>query len=112
MSNEFILQPNKKIYFISDLHLGAPNYEKSLVREKHIVCFLASIENDAQAVCLVGDLFDFWFEYQHVVPKGFVRLFAKLSQLKERGIDINIFTGNHDLWMNNYLQQEIGATIF
>jgi UDP-2,3-diacylglucosamine hydrolase len=104
--------PNKKIYFISDLHLGAPNYEKSLEREQKIISFLNSIQNDAQAIFLVGDVFDFWFEYKQVVPKGFVRFFAKLAQLKENGIDIHIFTGNHDLWMNDYLQKEIGATIY
>ena len=112
MTLDINLQPNKKIYFISDLHLGAPNYEKSLEREKQVIRFLDAIENDAQAIYLVGDTFDFWFEYQHVVPKGFIRLFAKLIQLKEGGIDINIFTGNHDLWLKDYLQQEIGATIF
>jgi UDP-2,3-diacylglucosamine hydrolase len=106
------LKSGKKIYFISDLHLGAPDYERSLLREKNIVRFLDNIKDNAQAIFLVGDLFDFWFEYLHVVPKGFVRLFSKLAQLKENGIEINIFTGNHDLWMKDYLQQEIGASVF
>lgn len=108
---ELNLQPNKKIYFISDLHLGAPNYEKSLEREIKLISFLDFIQNDAQTILLVGDIFDFWFEYKQVVPKGFVRFFAKLAQLKENGIDIHIFTGNHDLWMHDYLQQELGAII-
>lgn len=103
---------NKKIYFISDLHLGAPNYINSLEREKKVIAFLDFIKQDAQALFLVGDTFDFWFEYQHVVPKYFVRFFAKLIELKEKGIDIYIFTGNHDLWFNDYLQQEIGVQIF
>ena len=109
---ELKLQPNKKIYFISDLHLGAPNYEASLVREKKIIRFLESVENNAQAIFLVGDTFDFWYEYKHVVPKYFIRFFAKLIDLKEKGIDINIFTGNHDLWLNDYLANEVGATIY
>ncbi len=109
---ELNLQPNKKIYFISDLHLGAPSFDASLLREKKIISFLDSIKHDAQAVFLVGDTFDFWFEYKHAVPKGFVRFLAKLAELKSKGIDINIFTGNHDLWINDYLQQEIGAIIF
>lgn len=108
---DITLQPNKKIYFISDLHLGAPNYQKSLARELKLISFLNTIQQDAQALFLVGDVFDFWFEYKHVVPKGFVRFFAKLAQLKESGIDIHVFTGNHDLWMHDYLQQELGATI-
>ena len=109
---ELNLRPNKKLYFISDIHLGAPDYAKSLEREKKLVRFLQSIEQDAQAVFLAGDTFDFWFEYQHVVPKYFIRFFAKLIDLKEKGIDIFIFTGNHDLWFKDYLQQEIGATVF
>jgi len=106
------ISTSKKIYFLSDLHLGAPDYENSLARERKVIRFLQSIEHDAQAVFFVGDTFDFWFEYQHVVPKYFVRFFATLIQLKEKGIDIYLFTGNHDLWLKDYLQQEIGVTIF
>jgi UDP-2,3-diacylglucosamine hydrolase len=109
---ELNLHPTKKLYFISDMHLGAPDYANSLEREKKLVRFLQSIEKDAQAVFLVGDTFDFWFEYQHVVPKYFVRFFAKLIDLKEKGIDVYVFTGNHDLWLNDYLQQEMGATVY
>lgn len=106
------LQANKKIYFISDMHLGAPEYEKSLKREQKLIRFLQSIEQDAHAVFLVGDTFDFWFEYQHVVPKYFIRFLAKLIDLKEKGIELYIFTGNHDLWLRDYLQKEVGAKIF
>lgn len=92
--------------------MGAPNYSVSLAREQKVIRFLQSIEQDAQTLFLVGDTFDFWFEYKQVVPKYFIRFFAKLIDLKEKGIDIYIFTGNHDLWLNDYLQTEIGATIF
>ncbi len=94
------------------MHLGAPNYEASIEREKKLIRFLQSIEQDAQAIFLVGDTFDFWFEYKHVVPKYFIRFFAKLIDLKEKGIEIYIFTGNHDLWLHDYLQKEIGAILF
>ena len=106
------LSQNEKIYFLSDLHLGAPDYNRSLEREQRIIQFLKSIEEEAQAVFFVGDTFDFWFEYQLAVPKYFVRFFAQLIQLKEKGIEVYMFTGNHDLWLNNYLQQELGVTIF
>ncbi len=102
---------DKKIYFASDFHLIAPNQEKSIERERKIVRWLYSIKNDAAAVFLVGDIFDFWFEYNHVVPKGCVRLLGCLAELVEQGIPIHIFTGNHDLWMFDYLEKEIGATI-
>ena len=106
------LSQNEKIYFLSDLHLGAPDYNRSFEREQRIIQFLKSIEEEAQAVFFVGDTFDFWFEYQLAVPKYFVRFFAQLIQLKEKGIEVYMFTGNHDLWLNNYLQQELGVTIF
>lgn len=96
-----------KIYFASDFHLGIPDYKSSLEREKKIVRWLESIENDAAKIFLVGDLFDFWFEYKYVVPRGHVRLLGKLAQLKDKGIDIQIFTGNHDLWMYGYFEEEL-----
>jgi UDP-2,3-diacylglucosamine hydrolase len=106
------LAPGKKFYFLSDLHLGAPDYEKSRERERKLVRFLDAVELNAQAIFLVGDVFDFWFEYKHVVPKGFLRILSKLARLKDKGIDIYIFPGNHDLWLDNYLEHEIGAVIF
>ena len=106
------LQPGKKLYFISDLHLGAPDYSKSLEREQKVIRFLQEAAHDAQAIFLVGDTFDFWFEYKQVVPKYFVRFFAQLIALQEKGIDIHLFTGNHDLWLQDYLQQEVGAIIY
>lgn len=100
------------VYFISDFHLGAPNYEKSLEREKKIVRFLTSVECNAKEIILLGDLFDFWYEYKHAVPKGFVRLFAKIIDLQEKGIVISVFTGNHDIWMFDYLEKELGVKIY
>jgi UDP-2,3-diacylglucosamine hydrolase len=106
------LKPNKKIYFASDFHLGSPSHSKSLEREKKIVQWLDEIKADAEEIILLGDIFDFWFEYKHVVPKGFIRLFAKIASLKESGIKISIFTGNHDIWMFDYLEQELDVVIY
>ncbi|KAA0991407.1 UDP-2,3-diacylglucosamine diphosphatase [Dyadobacter aurulentus] len=106
------LQPGKRIYFSSDYHLGVPSPASSRQREKLIVNWLEAIENDAQTIFLVGDIFDFWFEYKTVVPKGFVRLLGKLAELSDKGIELIIFTGNHDMWMSGYLTEEIGASIY
>ena len=106
------LDQNKKIFFASDFHLGAPNKEQSRSREKKIIRWLDAVEKDAAAILLVGDLFDFWFEYDHVVPKGFVRFLNKLAEFSDKGIPVYIFHGNHDMWMFDYLETEIGATIF
>jgi len=106
------LKEGLRVYFSSDYHLGVPSHEKSMVREKLIISWLESIEHDAQVIFLVGDIFDFWFEYNHAVPKGFVRLLGKLAQLSDKGIELIIFTGNHDMWMSGYLTEEIGAQIF
>ena len=101
-----------KIYFASDLHLGVPNREKSLVREKLFVQWLDEIKSDAEAIYLVGDIFDFWFEYKKAVPKGYVRLLGKLAEISDSGIPIHIFTGNHDMWFFDYLEDEINAHIY
>lgn len=105
------LPPGKKIYFASDLHLGAPDYSSSLIREKHFVAWLDEIAKDAHCIYLVGDLFDFWFEYKKAVPRGFVRLLGKLAELSDAGIELHLFTGNHDMWIFDYLPQEIGLTL-
>ncbi|MBU1820680.1 MAG: UDP-2,3-diacylglucosamine diphosphatase [Bacteroidetes bacterium] len=107
----FTLQAGKRIYFSSDFHLGAPNPEASRRRERVIVQWLESIRHDAQVIFLVGDIFDFWFEYKHTVPKGFIRLLGKLAELADEGIDLIFFTGNHDMWMSDYFTHELGATI-
>ncbi|MEN9523469.1 MAG: UDP-2,3-diacylglucosamine hydrolase [Bacteroidota bacterium] len=98
---------NKNTYFLSDFHLGTPNAKASLERELRICHFLDSIMNDAKAVYLVGDIFDFWFEYKTVVPKGFLRFFSRLVKMKELGIEVVVFTGNHDLWMQDYFETEL-----
>ncbi|MFM1930109.1 MAG: hypothetical protein RL387_1437 [Bacteroidota bacterium] len=106
------LAAGKKVYFLSDFHLGAPNEKASRVREDNVVRFLQSAKEDAAAIFIVGDIFDFWFEYKHVVPKGFVRLLGCLASINDAGIPIHIFTGNHDLWMQDYLTKEIGAQVY
>jgi UDP-2,3-diacylglucosamine hydrolase len=103
---------NKKIYFISDFHLGAPNAEVSLVREKKIVQFLDEIKHDAEQIFIVGDLFDFWYEYKKVVPRGYVRILGKLAELTDSGIRIHFFVGNHDMWMNDYFQKELNIPVY
>lgn len=106
------LQPGKKVYFLSDFHLGAPNYSKSLEREKEIVRFLDEVSEDAHAVFLVGDMFDFWYEYRKVVPKGFVRILGKLAEISDRGIELHFFVGNHDMWIRTYFQEELGMKVY
>lgn len=101
----------KKIFFLSDFHLGAPDYEKSLVREKKIVAFLDEIKHEAEEIFLLGDVFDFWFEYKRAIPKGYVRLQGKIAELTDAGIKIHWFIGNHDMWIFNYIPKELGVTL-
>ncbi len=105
------LEKNKKIFFVSDCHLGIPDKESSLFREKKLVSWLDDIKKDAFEIYLLGDIFDFWFEYKTVVPKGYVRLLGKLAELSDNGIKIKYFTGNHDMWMKDYLKDEINIEI-
>ncbi|MBT8312242.1 MAG: UDP-2,3-diacylglucosamine diphosphatase [Flavobacteriaceae bacterium] len=102
----------KKIYFASDNHLGAPTRELSMGREKKFVSWLDEIKKDAAVIFLLGDLFDFWFEYRTVVPRGFTRTLGKLAELSDSGITLYYFVGNHDLWMNGYFEQELGIEVF
>ena len=106
------LDPGKKIYFLSDFHLGVPNATVSLQREKTIVRFLDTIKADAAEIFIVGDMFDFWFEYSAVVPKGYVRLLGKIAELTDSGIPIHFFVGNHDMWMKNYFQMELNVPVY
>lgn len=106
------IQTSKKIYFASDQHFGAPTSEKSLPREKKFLRWLNEKETDMGALFILGDLFDFWFEYKTVVPKGFVRILGKLAQLRDSGIPIYFFVGNHDLWMDDYFITELGIPVF
>jgi UDP-2,3-diacylglucosamine hydrolase len=101
-----------KIYFLSDFHLGAPDYKSSLLREKKIVQFLDTIKTDAKEIFIVGDIFDFWYEYKKTVPKYFVRLLGKLAELSDSGIKISVFTGNHDMWMSGYFEQELNICVY
>ncbi len=103
---------NKKVYFASDLHLGAPTAAASFPREKKFVAWLNEVKKDAEAIFLLGDLFDFWFEYETVVPKGFVRVLGKLAEIKDAGIPIYFFVGNHDLWMNDYFETELNIPVY
>jgi UDP-2,3-diacylglucosamine hydrolase len=103
---------NKKVYFASDQHFGAPTAAASFPREKKFVAWLDEIKDDAEAIFLLGDLFDFWFEYKTVVPKGFVRVLGKLAALKDAGIPIYFFVGNHDLWMNDYFEKELNIPVY
>jgi UDP-2,3-diacylglucosamine hydrolase len=100
-----------RIYFVSDLHLGLHPVETSRQRERKFVQWLDEIKQDAEALYLLGDIFDYWFEYRKVVPRGFVRTLGKLAELSDRGIDIHFFTGNHDVWVFDYLPSEIGLTV-
>lgn len=102
----------QKIYFASDNHLGAPTSELSRPREQKFVAWLDDIKQDAAAIFLLGDLFDFWFEYQTVVPKGFTRTLGKLAEISDSGIPIYYFVGNHDLWMHGYFEEELNIDVF
>ena len=101
-----------KIYFLSDFHLGAPDADSSLLREKKIVEFLDEIKHDASEIFIVGDMFDFWYEYRKVVPKGHVRLLGKLAEITDAGIPVHFFVGNHDMWMRDYLQKELNIKTY
>ena len=101
----------KKIYFVTDLHLGVPTLEDSHERELKLIRFLDAIKEETEALFLMGDLFDFWFEYKTVVPRGYTRLLGRLAQFVDDGIPVHLFAGNHDLWTFNYLQKEIGIQV-
>ncbi len=107
-----MIEAGKKIYFLSDFHLGVPDASSSLEREKKVVRFLDHISNDASEIYLLGDVFDFWFEYKNTVPKGYTRLLGKLAELSDNGIKLHYFTGNHDMWVFDYFQNEFNCTIY
>lgn len=108
----FSIPPGKKIYFASDFHFGVPNHTISLARERSVIAWLNSIESTASDVFLMGDVFDFWFEYRTAIPKGFTRFLGKLAHLQDNGINVHLFTGNHDLWMFDYLPTELGVRVY
>lgn len=100
-----------KIFFASDAHLGARYHKDPLAVERKLVRWLDRIKDEALAVWFLGDMFDYWYEYKYVVPKGHVRFLGKLAELSDAGVEIHLFTGNHDIWMFDYLPKEVGATI-
>ncbi|MDH5608077.1 MAG: UDP-2,3-diacylglucosamine diphosphatase [Cyclobacteriaceae bacterium] len=104
--------PGRRIYFASDFHLGAPDRMQSLERERKIIRWLDQVKKDAAAIFLVGDIFDFWFEYPHVIPKGFIRFQGKLAEIRDMGIPLYFFHGNHDMWMFDYFQKELDIPIY
>jgi len=100
-----------KIYFASDFHFGVPDHTSSRDREDLVVSWLDEIKKDAAEIYLIGDIFDFWFEYSAVIPKGFIRFQGKLAELTDSGIKITMFKGNHDMWMFDYFVKELGIEI-
>jgi UDP-2,3-diacylglucosamine hydrolase len=106
------IPPGKKIYFLSDFHLGIPDHASSLAREKKIVRFLQEAMLDAEEIFIVGDLFDFWYEYRKAVPKGFVRILGTLANITDEGVPVHFFVGNHDMWMRDYFQRELNIPVY
>jgi UDP-2,3-diacylglucosamine hydrolase len=102
----------KKIYFLSDFHLGAPDKDSSLIRERRICNFLEERSGDIRELFLLGDMFDFWYEYKNVVPKGYTRILGKLAELTDRDIPIHFFVGNHDMWMKGYFERELNIPVY
>lgn len=101
----------KSVYFLSDAHLGSLAVAHRRMQERRLVNFLDSIKHKASAVYLLGDIFDFWYEYRNVVPKGFTRLLGKISELTDSGVEVHFFAGNHDLWLGDYFEQECGMVV-
>ena len=101
----------KKIYFASDFHLGIPDHDRSLIREKKLVAWLEMARQDAAEIFLMGDLFDFWFEYKTTIPRGYARLLGKLAEIADSGISVHLFRGNHDMWAFDYLSDELNIQL-
>lgn len=106
------MEGSKYTYFLSDLHLGAPYIEGSREAERRVVKFLESIKSETEAIYLVGDILDYWYEYRYVVPRGFVRFFGKLAELVDSGIKVVWLIGNHDIWIFDYLPSELGVEVY
>ena len=98
-------------YFVSDIHLGAGTPDEARATEQRFLEFLDGIEHDVEALYLVGDIFDFWWEYSRVVPKGFVRTLGRLASMADRGVRVVMLTGNHDMWVDDYLTRECGIEL-
>lgn len=101
----------KKVYFLTDAHLGAWALEHRRTQERRLVSFLDKIKDDAAAIYMLGDMFDFWYEYRYTVPKGYTRFLGKISELTDKGIEVHFFTGNHDQWCLDYFEKECGMTV-
>ena len=101
----------KNVYFISDAHLGSRAIPHARTQERRLVNFLDGIKDKAAAVYMLGDMFDFWYEFKMVVPKGYTRFLGKISELTDRGVEVHFFIGNHDIWCGDYLEKECGVTI-
>jgi len=101
----------RNIYFLSDAHLGSLAIPHPRMQERRLVNFLDSIKHKAEAVYLMGDIFDFWYEYKNVVPKGYTRLLGKISELTDMGVEVHYFIGNHDIWQLDYFEKECGMTL-
>lgn len=102
---------NKKFYFLSDAHLGSVSHLSSIDTERKLCRWLDAVKQDAAAIFLLGDIFDYWFEYKHVVPKGFTRLLGKLAEVTDAGVEVHFFIGNHDIWLTDYLTKECGMIL-
>ena len=105
------MKKKDKIYFISDVHLGAPGLKNNRERELLFAKWLDEIKDDVAELYLLGDIFDFWWDYKKVVPRGFTRILGRIADLADSGVDIHFFTGNHDLWAFDYLTEELGVTV-
>jgi UDP-2,3-diacylglucosamine hydrolase len=105
------LEIKKKIYFVSDVHLGAPALNDNAKRERLFTAWLSEVSQDAAAIFLMGDIFDFWFEYRKVVPRGHTRVLGKMAEITDRGVPVHFFTGNHDIWVFDYLPAETGVIV-
>jgi len=101
----------EKVYFVADLHLGSDTLEHPKTTEKRFIRWLDTVRDEARAIYLLGDIFDFWFEYKKTVPRGFTRFLGKIAEMQDAGTEIHFFTGNHDVWMFNYFQQELGVRV-
>lgn len=106
------MSDRKKIYFVSDVHLGAPAFKNNRERELRFARWLDTIKKDVEELYLMGDIFDFWFEYKKVVPRGFTRILGRIADIADSGIPVYFFPGNHDLWVFDYLPTELGVTVY
>ena len=100
-----------KVYFLADAHLGSKSHADSVETERKLCRWLDEVKGDAAVIFLMGDIFDYWYEYRYVVPKGFTRLLGKLGELTDAGVEIHFFAGNHDLWLTDYLTVECGLIL-